>query len=257
MAHFEDTENIPQKRGLFRFLEIFFQNFWRFMLINTVYWLLSIPVITHGMACAGMTNVTRNLVRQRHSFGLSDFFETIKKNFKRSLAVGVINTLIIIVMGYAIYVYFSSITHAETPSTFHVVGLLFCILAAIIFAFMQFFIYTLMITFNFNVKALYKNSFKFVIANLKKNLLCGIFLLCVYAVYIAIPLLFPYWSVLFTVLLIAFLTLPAFQFLLIHFLTFDNIKKCIIDPYYTEHPDEDIEMRRNMGFEVPEDKEVL
>ena len=113
-----------------------------------------------------------------------------------------------------------------------------------------------MITFNFSVKALYKNSFKFVIANFKKNLLCGLLLISVYAIYIAIPLFWPYWSVLFTVLLIAFLTLPAFQYLLIHFLTFDSIKKCIIDPYYAEHPNEDIEMRRNMGFEVPEDNEI-
>lgn len=253
MTKFEDENNIPKKKAFFRFFEIYFQNFWHFMTINTIYWLLSIPIVTHGMACAGITNITRDLVQKRHSFWLSDFFETIRKNLKRALAVGVINTLVTCVMAYAIYMYGSSVIHAEKVETFHIAGLLFCSLAAIIFAMMQFYIYTLMITFNFSVKTLYKNSFKFVLANLGKNLLCGTILLCIYAVYIAVPLCFPKWSVIFTDLLIMFLTLPAFQFLLIHFFTFGSIKKCIIDPYYEEHPYEDIEMRRNMGLEVPED----
>ena len=68
-------------------------------------------------------------------------------------------------------------------------------------------------------------------------------------------MIFGTWSVLLIELLIALLTLPAFRFLLIQFCTFGSIKKYIIDPYYAEHPDDDIEKRRNLGLEVPDDNE--
>ena len=36
------------------------------------------------------------------------------------------------------------------------------------------------------------------------------------------------------------------------FCAFPAIKKYIIDPYYLEHPEEDIEKRRDLGIEVEE-----
>jgi len=47
---------------------------------------------------------------------------------------------------------------------------------------------------------------------------------------------------------------PGFNALLIQFCTFPSIKKFIIDPYYAEHPDEDIEKRKRLGLEVEENK---
>ena len=78
-------------------------------------------------------------------------------------------------------------------------------------------------------------------------------MLLVYGIYIAIFMAFPYWSVLLIEILIAAITLPAFRYLLIQFFTFGSIKKYIIDPYYKEHPDADIDKRRDLGLEVPED----
>ncbi len=248
-------KDAPKKKAFFVFFETFFRNFWRFILINVVYVILSLPIITHGMTSAGLTNVTRNIARDKHSFGLSDFFETIRKNLKQSIIVGVLNTVITAVIGFAVYNYFFSYVNAETQSTFYLAGFAISLCIAVIFAIMQFYIYTLMITFDFKIKALYVNSFKFVFVNLWKNLLCGIILLAVYALYIIILWMFPYWSVWLSGLLIALLTLPAFRFLLIQFFTFGSIKKHIIDPYYAEHPDADIEKRRNLGLEVPEDDE--
>ena len=46
------------------------------------------------------------------------------------------------------------------------------------------------------------------------------------------------------------MTFPAFRALLIQYLTFPSIKKIIIDPYYAEHPGEDIQKRLDLGLEV-------
>lgn len=243
----------PKKKAFFVFFETYFRNFWRFITINLVYVLLSLPIITTGMTSAGLTHVARNIARDKHSFGLSDFFETIKKNFKQALAVGIINVIITAIITFAIYIYYKSFVTAETSSTFNLLGFIVSLIVAMVFLMMQFYMYTLMITFGFSVKTLYVNSFKFVFVNLWKNLLCGILLLLVYGIYVAIFMAFPYWSVLLAEVLIAAITLPSFRYLLIQFFTFGSIKKYIIDPYYKEHPDADIDKRRDLGLEVPED----
>ncbi len=246
-------KNAPQKKAFFVFFETYFRNFWRFILINVVYTVLSIPILTQGMTNAGITNITRNIARDKHSFGLSDFFETIRKNLKQSIIVGVLNTVISALIAFAVYIYYVSYTHPETESTFNLIGFAASVTVAAVFAMMQFYIYTMMITFDFSIKSLYSNSFKFVFVNLWKNLLCGIILLLVYAVYAVIFFMFPYWSVILSEILIAVLTLPAFRFLIIQYFTFGSIKKYIIDPYYEKHPDADIEKRRDLGLDIPEE----
>ena len=244
----------PKKKAFFVFFETYFRNFWRFITINLVYTLLSLPIITTGMTSAGLTNVTRNIARDKHSFGLSDFFETIKKNFKQALAVGIINVIITAILAFAVYIYYKSFVGVETRSTFNLVGFAISVIVVIVFLMMQFYIYTLMITFDFSVKALYVNSFKFVVINLWRNLLCGIILLLVYLLYYVVFALSQGSALVFIIeLIVAALTLPSFRFLIVQFFTFGSIKKYIIDPYYKEHPEADIEKRRNLGLEVPED----
>ena len=249
----------PKKKVVFVFAETFLRNFWRFIIINVVYCCLSLPLVTSGMAAAGLTNVTRNIARDKHSFGLSDFFDTIRKNWKQSLLVGIINTIITVFIGFAIYSYISSYIHFETQRMFYLAGFAVSAVVAAIFLMMQFYMYTLMITFSFSTKTLYINSFKFVFITLWKNVLCGILLLATYGVYAGIFVISVYTvpnhclAVLFIEIIVAVLTLPAFQYLLIQFFTFGNIKKHIIDPYYAEHPDADIEKRRDLGLEIPED----
>lgn len=242
----------PKKKAFFVFFETFFRNIFRFVSINLVYAVLSLPIFTHGMAYAGITNVTRNIARDKHSFGLSDFFETIRKNWKQSLAVGVINTLITALISFGIWFYNES--YLQTQQNLSLAGLVICLMLLIVFGMMNFYIYTLMITFDFKLKALYVNSFKFVLLNFWKNLLCGVCIVLVYALYIFIALLFNDLRVWLIEFIIMIATLPAFKFLLIQFFTFESIKKHIIDPYYEQHPDADIEKRRNLGLDVPEDE---
>ena len=71
-------------------------------------------------------------------------------------------------------------------------------------------------------------------------------------------ILFLAWSYSIVVLtfeiLLYILLFPSFRFLLVQFCTFPSIKKCIIDPYYRDHPDEDLDKRRDLGIEVEEKK---
>ena len=246
------SKNAPKKKTFLIFFETFFRNFWKFMPINLVYSLISVPVITGGFASVGITHVARNTARDNHSFGLSDFIDTIKKNWKQALAAGIINTIVYILLIFDIFFFYNN----QENGMIYTIGLGIMMSITIIFLMMNFYLWTMMITFKFNLKQLYKNSFKFVIINIKKNLLCGFCLLLAYGLYIAIAVLFfKYIIIVLSIeILVYILTFPAFRFLLIQYFTFPCIKKVIIDPYYAEHPDEDIEKRRDLGIEVEEEK---
>ncbi len=249
-------KNAPKKKTFIVFFETFFRNFWKFITINIVYSIISLPLLTSGLSAVGLTNVARNTARDKHSFGLSDFFETIKKNWKQALLAGIFNTLIYVFLFFAAYFYFNSDGLLST------IGLGIVLSALLMFTIMNMYIWTLMITFKFSLKQIYKNSYKFAFINLFKNIFCLICLALVYVVNIAIAVLtFTISGNVFilsviVLLIIHFLTYPAFKYLLIQYFIFPIIKKYIIDPYYKEHPDEDIEKRRSLGIEIEGDNEA-
>jgi len=247
-------KDAPQKRIPFVFIETFFRNFWKFITVNLVYFIISIPMITNGLAMVGITHVVRNTARDKHSFGLSDFFETIKKNWKQALIVGIINTVATIAIIFDLTFFFSS------EGTFGTIGLGISMFVTLVFIIMNFYIWTMMITFSFNIKQLYKNSFKFVFINFWKNLLCLIlvvfslifYILIFYVVSLLSATIIP---IAMTLEIIIFLcTYPCFINLMIQYFVFPQLKKYIIDPYYKENPYADIEKRRDLGLEVEEPK---
>lgn len=239
------SKNAPKKKTFIVFFETFFRNFWKFITINLVFTVMNSLLVTDGLASAGITNVTRNIARDKHSFGLSDYFETIKKNWKQALPAGLIN---LVVMAILILDYW---TFAHTEGWFGTIGMGISLCITFIFLIMNFYTWTLMITFKFTLKQIYRNSFKFVFINLKMNLLCGVILVLIYALTVVLAYFgLQYPIILVLLLIIGSCCFPAFRFLLIQFCTFPAIKKYIIDPYYAEHPDDDIEQRKNLGLEI-------
>ena len=241
-------KDAPKKRTFVVFFETYFRNFWKFLPISMIYSLISLPLVTSGLANAGMTNVARNTARDKHSFGLSDFFDTIKKNWKQSLAAGIINTLVYVILFFDLYFFY--IQEAKMS----ILALAIMLSFAFIFTIMNFYIWTLIITFNFKLKEVYKNSFKFVFINLKGNLICFFSLAITVAAFVGLLLLFLsvpnnfFLSILLTILIILALCYPGFKFLLIQYCVFPAIRKHIIDPYYEAHPDADLDKRRKLGL---------
>ncbi len=244
-------KNAPKKKTFIVFFEIFFRNVWKFITINFVYFLISLPVITKGFASAGLTHIARNTAREKHSFGLSDFFETIKKNWKQSLIINIINIIVVALDVIALVWYWTA-----EKGVGQTVGLGIAIFVALIFSMMQFYMWTMAITFKLSVKQIYSNAFKLAIANLKLNFLCIFVLLLVYGLYFVVFWYLGKYSIVIAIEVVLFIcTFPGFKYLLIQFCTFPAIKKYMIDPYYAEHPNDDIELRRDLGLEVPEDDE--
>ncbi len=251
------SKNEPQKRGFFRFFELYFRNFWK--LISAQFWcvLLSLPLVTVGLGQVGMAYVCRMAARDRHSFATSDFFDAIKKNWKKALPLGIINLLILGILAANFYVLIISWKNNLIGKVFAAVIFAAGMFFFTAFSFAKFYQYTLMITFDFKFKTLFKNSWLFATLGIKHNVIIGIVLSFIYIAMfwaftinptIAIPI----------IIMVCMFLLPSFRMFLIQFNVFPEIKKYIIDPYYKEHPDEDIEKRRSLGLlDYEEDESVF
>ena len=72
------------------FFQIIGRRFWDLILLNLLYILFCIPIVTIGPATAAMTKILRNYARQEHAFLWADFIETFKANWKQAAIFGAI-----------------------------------------------------------------------------------------------------------------------------------------------------------------------
>lgn len=239
----------PKKKEFVRFLEIYARKFWNLMVANLLYVAVSLPLVTGGLADAGLTRITRSFSQEKFAFIRQDFFDTIRKNWKQALPIGIVNLLLTGLLVFDIYWFY--VTGEGLGGILLFAGIL---LASVIFAFMRYYIPLLIITFKLNWKQIYKNAFLLALAGLKRNVVISVVLVLVYA--LAGWLMWINLAVGLTVSLMMYIfVFPAFRSFLIQFCIFPVVKKYIIDPYYREHPDEDIEKRKDLNLEVESGEE--
>lgn len=240
----------PKKRTFVVFFETLFRSFWKLIPVSLVYWLL---FLIPGFSAVGITYVTRSISRDKHTFGLSDFFTAIKKNWKQALGVGIINLLITAFLVFDIS-YFHTIT--KTGSTFGVLCLGIMIFIAIVFIVMKNYIWFLVITFDMKVKQIYLNSFKFFFVNLVNNIVMLLAIGIYWALWAFLLIFFASDALVAGILaVITIFFYPTYHYLVIQFGVFSAVKKFMIDPYYEQHPEADIENRRNLGLDVGDNGE--
>lgn len=236
-------EQAMQKKTVFVLFETYFNNFGKLFTAGMLYVLMWIPLITNGFASVGITNIARNIYCGKHSFGASDFFETIKKNWKQALGIGILRLVA------AALIFFSTYSYATNKGNFASIGLGVCIFIAFCFLCMQHYIPLLTIMFKLKVKKIIANSFKFVFLNVWKNLLVFVFDAVLAGIIVLTVFYGDSHGVALTIIgIIAVCFYPSFRALTVQFCVFPAVKKIMIDPYYEENPDADIELRRSLGL---------
>ena len=116
-----------------------------------------IPAVAIGPFQAGLTYILRSFAREEPVFMWSDFFDTIKKNWKQSLIVGIINAAVITIIALDLLVY----TNMEMNPYLKAALFGFIMFILVIFLIMQMYIYPMLITFKLTLRQLYKNAFLF------------------------------------------------------------------------------------------------
>ena len=132
-----------------------------------------IPFMLIGPFTAGYTYVIRNYAKQEPTFLISDFFDQTKKNFKQSIIVSAVSTIVFYLLVQAFVFYNHFFMTNGLP-----LGVLYT-LSAIVFALfviVMFYIYPIMVTFKMNLKVIVKNAWTFAVLKLPQNIFIFIIL---------------------------------------------------------------------------------
>ncbi len=231
----------PQKKRFFLFFEIYFRKFTKIILINIIYVLLCIPIVTIGPATAAMTYCMRNFAREDHA-DISDFFEQFKKNFWQSLGVSILQGVCAVIIGFGLVFYYSLM---KQDNVFGFFGFCFAFMAAVLFIFMSYYIYMLIVTFKQSLRQLIKNSFLFAFLGLGKNVIITIILALIYGwfvIYGVLPTVMPLFDPNFPASLDAaslalsmyLVFIPSFTSLVVNFNIYPCVKRFMLDPAMAE-----------------------
>ena len=155
--------------------------------------------ITFGWQNVGATYVLRGMVRGEAVFPFSDYFYAIKRNLKQGFFMGLIDFIVLVLLGFDILYLWNSPQGLGFDLMFGGIVAL-----VIIYFFMRFYIYLMLITFELSIRKILKNALIFTVLGLKRNLMgfLGIlfltlinvslfFLMAATPFGIAIPLILP------------------------------------------------------------------
>jgi uncharacterized membrane protein YesL len=238
-------KNAPEKNSFFKFFELFSRSFNKLVIGNLLYVLVSLPVLTVGLAEAGLTYICRAAARNQHTFAVSDFFETIKKNWKQALISGIFDTVIYAILAYDIFYAYNAMM--ELGGFFNQCYFGLTILMMIIYRFSSYYRSTIIITFKMKITQIYKDSFIFALSALGPNMIIIVSLFACLLIGFLLVWFLGYLGG--AIALIAYILIyPAFSCYLKQYCIFPSVKKFMIDPYYEKHPDEDIVLRRRLGL---------
>lgn len=202
-------KNAPKKRGIFLYFELIGRYFWKFLKANMLYTAISLPVlmlyhylflcvfgtiygadadislVNHsaltftvllaifwgtGPVSCGFTHLLRGMAREEHIWISLDFFKRTKECFKRGLVFLIVDILVFFVAMTSLSVYYS---YAESKSGFFMIPMVIVIIGLVIYTAMHYYMYELEITFENNLKQVYKNSLLMAIATFPMIIITG------------------------------------------------------------------------------------
>lgn len=227
-------EDVKNEKPVKKFFRIFFQNIVKFIELNLVCFTCCIPLVTAFFSFAGMSKVTRDFIWQKNPSVFSDFFSTMKKNFKQLLAISIINIIAFLLLGGAGAVYLLNFLNIgvkfnipQQSGLIFELGFLLLISISIVFIIMNFYISQIAFTFDLKLKQIYKNALILTIAGFKNNV-CAFLIVGAITAAMVILVLLGYYSIVSTLYIFVLL---AFCNYVIEFLTLPVIQEFMIDPY--------------------------
>ncbi len=196
-----------------------------------------ILLVTWGWQNVGVAYILRSMVRGEPVFLISDYFYAIKRNLKQGLLLGILDLVVIALLGFDFMYFYGIIGSFWIDVCFWGI----CALA-ILYFFMRFYLYLMLVTFDLSIKKILKNALIFTTLGIKRNLMAvlGILLLTsIEIVFFAVfmPMNFP------IALILPFLYYFSFTSFTAAFAAYPIIDRYMIAPYRTEndYPDKDFE----------------
>lgn len=189
-------------------------------------------LVTFGWQNVGATYILRSMVRGEPVFIFSDYFYAVKKNFKQGFLLGLLDAVVIFLLGYDM-LFFS-----ENLGTFMTnVGYYLSFVLILLYFFMRFYIYLLAITFNLSIRKILKNALIFSVIGIKRNIMGFLGILLWTAVVIVMIPLLSYGIALVVIFPILFYF--SFTAFTAAYAAYPIIERYMIDPYKGSQESED------------------
>lgn len=260
--------NEPQKRSFFRFFELFFRKFTRYIKINLLYSLTMLPTFAIVFllmvgAGGGWFNVDQTAETGAYAamivafFGASLFASLfgigpatagvtyilrnyvkeehawIWSDFKDTFKANFKQSLIVYGINVIalVVMYVAIMFYAQQGG---VIGALRYLLymVAIVFAMMNMYIYPMMVTFNLSLKDLYRNSFIFAVGKFPSNFLILVLVTFVHLGLPALAVMYGgrfFFIMLLVLALLEVLITQSFTAFMINFNVYPKLKKYMLD----------------------------
>ena len=192
-------------------------------------WFAAALVFTFGLSTVGLVYNIRNICNGKHTESWSDYFYAIKRNLKQGLAVGIIDLLIILLLGYDLIAYNANAGNSFMMLVFYYASILF----AAVYYIMRFYIYIQLVTCNMTIGKMFKNALILAALGIKRNLAAFFSSLAFALLFVYIWILLPQFAIIFLCMFaVSFLTYIGV------YCAYPNVKRYVIDPYYADHPEE-------------------
>lgn len=99
-------KDAPRKKGIVRFLDTLWREFFALIKLNLLFLVFCIPVITIPAALTAMSKVTVMMVRDENCFLWHEFWAAFKRDFSRSLLGGIVILLALAVFCLSTWFYY-------------------------------------------------------------------------------------------------------------------------------------------------------
>ena len=197
--------------------------------VTTALGIIALTVLlTFGPANAGMTFVLRAYTRGDYAYPWHDFFSTIKKNFFGSVLLGFADLVLMVLLGYSTYVYYT------TPGGANTILFVMMFAMCVVYFIMRFYLYILLITFKLSPIKLVKNALILSLLGIKRNFMAILGIAALMLLYVVVFI----FSIPFGIIAPVFIIISNGSFISC-FAAYPNVKKYMIDPYYAENPPKD------------------
>lgn len=239
-------KNAPEKRRIWQFFEIFWGQLSKLSLLNIMYLIASLPLILGLWLCftidfttasiitlripnqidliglillvislfvtfpatLGFTYVLRNIQRREHAWLWHDFMKHTRLNYWKGVVNGLVTLVIYFLLINAFGMYRSGVFNLGVVGAYLSVMM---VVAILIFTWMQFYVNTMIVTFDLKLGAIYKNAFIFAMGKLPLNLFITIVSIALAIGIMLIPMPFITIVLVFTVLFSLFGYITVFS----------------------------------------------
>lgn len=157
------------------------------IILNIIYCLCCVPIITIGPATTALYYVTLKMVKNEESYIIKSFFKSFKLNFKQGLAIGLLLMAAAGVIVGDIYIMLS------WDAKYKFVLIVIFIFLLVVWMFISIYVFPLLATFENTIKQTLKNSLLMSIRHLPSTVLMFILTVISYLIVGFIVQLMPFW----------------------------------------------------------------